>query len=158
ADQEAAAKKAEADRAGADLKRLENPFNPQNMLRWALEHGPRMLLVALGMFALFLIVRSLDKRLVNFMARPGPKGTAEEREKRARTLAGVFHNFGMLLVWAGGCLMMLEEMGIPVIPLMGGAAIIGLAVAFGAQNLIKDYFYGFVILLENQYMVNDVVK
>ncbi|MFO0968170.1 MAG: mechanosensitive ion channel [Gemmataceae bacterium] len=158
ADQEVAAKKAEAERAGADVKRLENPFNPQNMLRWLVEHGPRMFLVLVGMFALFIIVRSLDKRLVNFMARRGPKGTAEERENRARTLAGVFHNFGMLLVWAGGALMMLEEMGIPVIPLMGGAAILGLAVAFGAQNLIKDYFYGFVILLENQYMVNDVVK
>jgi small conductance mechanosensitive channel len=41
---------------------------------------------------------------------------------------------------------------------MGGVAVIGLAVAFGAQNLIKDYFYGFVMLLENQYMLNDFVR
>jgi small conductance mechanosensitive channel len=41
---------------------------------------------------------------------------------------------------------------------MGGAAVLGLAIAFGAQNLIRDYFYGFVILLENQYKLNDVLK
>jgi len=51
-----------------------------------------------------------------------------------------------------------EEAGIAVAPLMGGAAVLGLAVAFGAQNLIRDYFYGFVILLENQYKINDVLK
>ena len=41
---------------------------------------------------------------------------------------------------------------------MGGAAVFGLAIAFGAQNLIKDYFYGFMILLEQQYTINDVIK
>ena len=54
--------------------------------------------------------------------------------------------------------MILQEAGIPIAPLLGGAAVFGLAVAFGAQNLIRDYFYGFVILLENQYKLNDVVK
>jgi small conductance mechanosensitive channel len=52
----------------------------------------------------------------------------------------------------------LTEIGINIAPLLGGAAVVGLAVAFGAQNLIRDYFYGFMILLENQYGINDVVK
>jgi small conductance mechanosensitive channel len=54
--------------------------------------------------------------------------------------------------------MLLDEIGIPIVPLMGGAAVLGLAVAFGAQNLIKDYFTGFMVLLEDQYAVNDIVK
>jgi small conductance mechanosensitive channel len=54
--------------------------------------------------------------------------------------------------------MILEELGANITVLMGGVAVIGLAVAFGAQNLIKDYFYGFVMLLENQYMLNDTVR
>jgi small conductance mechanosensitive channel len=54
--------------------------------------------------------------------------------------------------------MICEEVGVAVAPLLGGAAVVGLAVAFGAQNLIRDYFYGFVILLENQYKINDVLK
>jgi small conductance mechanosensitive channel len=52
----------------------------------------------------------------------------------------------------------LNEIGVPVGPVMGGAAVLGLAVAFGAQSLIKDYFTGFMLLLEQQYFINDVVK
>ena len=55
-------------------------------------------------------------------------------------------------------LMLLSEMGIPTAHLMSWLAVVGLAVAFGAQSLIKDFFSGFMILLEQQYMVNDVVK
>jgi small conductance mechanosensitive channel len=54
--------------------------------------------------------------------------------------------------------MVFKEVGIDVTVLMGGVAVFGLAVAFGAQNLIKDYFTGFMILLENQYSLNDVVR
>jgi small-conductance mechanosensitive channel len=57
-----------------------------------------------------------------------------------------------------GTVLVLNEVGVNVALLMGGAAVFGLAVAFGAQNLIRDYFYGFVILLENQYKLNDVVR
>ena len=85
-------------------------------------------------------------------------GTDEEREARANTLVGVFHNAVSLTITVGGSLMILQEADIPIAPLLGGAAIFGLAVAFGAQNLIRDYFYGFVILLENQYKLNDVIK
>jgi small-conductance mechanosensitive channel len=62
------------------------------------------------------------------------------------------------LILGGGSLMILDEVGIPIVPLMGGAAVLGLAVAFGAQNLIKDYFSGFMVLLEDQYGINDVVQ
>jgi small conductance mechanosensitive channel len=58
----------------------------------------------------------------------------------------------------GGLLMMLDSVGIPVTALMGGAAVLGLAAAFGAQKLITDFFSGFMILLEQQYTINDVIK
>ena len=54
--------------------------------------------------------------------------------------------------------MILAEIKVNIVPLMGGVAVVGLAVAFGAQNLIRDFFYGFMILLEDQYTINDVVK
>jgi small conductance mechanosensitive channel len=71
---------------------------------------------------------------------------------------GVFRNAAALVLLGGGCLMLLDEVGIPIVPLMGGAAVLGLAVAFGAQNLIRDYFSGFMVLLEDQYGIGDVVK
>jgi small conductance mechanosensitive channel len=70
----------------------------------------------------------------------------------------VFHNTARVVVIIGGLLMLLAEIGLNIVPLIAAAGIAGLAIAFGAQNLIRDYFYGFTILLENQYMVNDVVR
>jgi small conductance mechanosensitive channel len=84
--------------------------------------------------------------------------TGRESEDRAETLVGVFRNTMSALILCGGVLMLLDEVGIPIVPLMGGAAVFGLAVAFGAQNLIKDYFTGFMVLLEDQYAVNDMVR
>jgi moderate conductance mechanosensitive channel len=104
------------------------------------------------------VSRLLENRLVDLISHRGHRGSVEDRENRAKTLVGVFHNAATLLIVAGGSLMIFDEMGIPIAPLMGGAAVIGLAVAFGAQSLIKDFFTGFMILLEQQFMVNDVVK
>jgi len=62
------------------------------------------------------------------------------------------------VIFGGGLVMILDEFGVPVVPLMGGAAVMGLAIAFGAQNLIRDYFCGFMMLLEDQYSINDVAR
>jgi small conductance mechanosensitive channel len=88
----------------------------------------------------------------------GTRGTLHERQNRALTLVGVFRNLASIAVVVVGLLMALDAVDIPIAPLMGGAAVVGLAVAFGAQNLVRDYFAGFMVLLEDQYGVNDVVK
>ena len=92
------------------------------------------------------------------IASRGLRGSKEERLDRANTLVGAFRQAATLAVLAGSTLMILDEIGIPIGPLLGGAAVVGLAVAFGAQSLIKDFFQGFMILIENQYKLNDVVR
>ena len=99
-----------------------------------------------------------ENRIVALISKRTERGSPVEREKRAKTLADVFHNTIRIIIVAVGLLMVLDVFKIPIGPLLGGAAVIGLAVAFGAQNLIRDYFTGFIILLENQYGINDVVK
>jgi small-conductance mechanosensitive channel len=148
-----------ADAAEERIAQLQNPFRPRNIVHWLLHHGPRLLLVALGTFIFHRLSRSFSRHLVQILSQGTSKrGTRKDRENRAETLAGVFKSALSLLILGGGSLMMLDEVGIPIVPLMGGAAVIGLAVAFGAQNLIKDYFSGFMVLLEDQYGINDVVK
>ena len=100
----------------------------------------------------------LSHRVVKLVASRGMRGSKVERENRANTLVSVFHNAATLTIFIGGFLMICDEAGVPIGPLLGGAAVFGLAVAFGAQNLIRDYFYGFMILMENQYKLNDVVQ
>lgn len=157
--QEADRKRAEAEKARLALADLRNPFTLDNLLNWLITHGPPMLGIILGMSLLLLLARVLESRLVPLMARHGRGGgSIEDRENRAKTLMSVFHNTVRIVVIIGGILMLLAEVGLNIIPLVTAAGIAGLAIAFGAQNLIRDYFYGFTILLENQYMVNDVVR
>ncbi len=141
-----------------EVRWIENPFRLHNILLWLIDHGPKMLAVLLAMILSQWAARHFCDRVILLIAQKGARGTAPEREDRARTLVGVFYNATSVAILLGGGLMLLQEAGIPVAPLLGGAAVFGLAVAFSAQNLIRDYFYGFVILLENQYKLNDVVQ
>lgn len=155
---EADEKRLEASAAQKRLEDLKNPFTPRNLMQWALDHGPPISAIILAMAGLVWLARVLEGRLVNLIAHRHGRGSEEERENRAKTLVGVFRNAATMVIVAGGILMLLDEVGVPIAPLMGGAAVFGLAVAFGAQSLIKDFFSGFMILLEQQYMVNDVIK
>ncbi len=138
--------------------RVDNPFTPERLLQWGVDHGPRLLTILIAAFALYLVVKLSGRHLAKLVAHGGSRGTLHERENRAITLVGVFQNVATIAVLVGGSLMLLDEVGIPILPLMGGAAVLGLAVAFGSQNLIKDYFSGFMLLMEDQYGVNDVIK
>lgn len=150
--------KAELESAEARIDTLQNPLHPRNLIPWLIDHGPKIAVLMLLMFVVHWVVQIFCRRIVEAIARRTARGSREEREGRAETLVGVFHNAASLVILGTGGTMVLQEAGVPVAPLLGGAAVFGLAVAFGAQNLIRDYFYGFVILLENQYKLNDVVK
>jgi len=156
--QEAEQNRLEAEKAAATVARMENPFAPRNVLAWLWERLPRLLIITLGMLVLYGTVRVFGQRAVQLMVRTGERGSEEDRQNRAQTLVGVFRNTASMLTLGGGTLMLLDALTIPILPLMGGAAVFGLAVAFGAQNLIRDYFSGFMVLLEDQYGINDVVK
>jgi len=162
-EQIAALKEAEtkAQDAAAAIKKVEtlkNPFTPRNILQWLIDHGPRILFTLIATILLLWLSKVLEHRLVALLARHGVTGSLEDRENRARTLIGVFRNATTVLVVAGAFLTIIAEFGVNIVPLVGAAGVVGLAVAFGAQNLIRDYFSGFMILMENQYTVNDVVK
>jgi small conductance mechanosensitive channel len=156
--QEAAEKGAAAASARKRLEDLRNPYTLPNILQWLLDHGLKMLIIALGMYILLQVVSLSSHRIVKVIANSSHRGSDEEKEKRAQTLVGVFRSTATFVIIVGSLLMLLDEAGIPIIPLLGGAAIFGLAVAFGAQSLIKDYFAGFMVLLEDQYGINDVVR
>lgn len=156
--QEAKKKTQQAEDAHKHLADLQNPYSLRNIVQWGLRTGPKLASVIIAMILLHCIVRWSSKRLIQFMARRGRKRGRWEKEDRAETLSGVFRNVGSLFIWGGGTLMSLDVLGVPIVPLMGGAAVLGLAVAFGAQNLVRDYFTGFMVLMEDQYAVNDCVR
>ncbi len=151
-------KRLESEEAQRQVELLRNPYTIRNMLQWLVDHGPSAVAIAAAIGICLWLSRMFEKQLLRLMASRGRRGTREERENRAKTVLGVFRGVANMLVVGGGTVMLLDEIGVPIGPLLGGAAVVGLAVAFGAQSLIKDYFTGFMVLLEQQYLINDVIK
>jgi small conductance mechanosensitive channel len=80
-----------------------------------------------------------------------------EHIRRAETLTRVFRNLLTIVIVVVAGMTVLSELGISVAPVLGAAGVVGLAVGFGAQSLVKDYVSGFFLLIENQLARGDVV-
>ncbi|WP_165251875.1 mechanosensitive ion channel family protein [Paludisphaera soli] len=146
------------DQTQEKVEALQSPFSTPNIKAWLLANAPPILGTLVVMSLLYVLVSRYSHKLVQIFASRGIRGSKAERDNRMETLVSVLQNTGSVVVLLGGGSTLLSQVGIPVAPLLGGAAVAGVAVAFGAQNLIKDFFYGFMILLENQYKLKDVVK
>lgn len=155
---EAEARREELTRSQKKVEQIQSPFSPRNLMQWTIDKGLKTLGIIASVVFLLWFARFMTRRITTLIASQAAHGTMPDREQRARTLAQVFHSTINTVIIGGGAIMVLQALGVPVGPLLGGAAVVGLAVAFGAQNLIRDYFSGFIILLENQYAVNDVIK
>ena len=84
--------------------------------------------------------------------------TGPDEITRVETLARVFRNVGAIVIFIVAGTLVLDTLGLSIAPILATAGVAGLAIGFGAQNLIKDYFTGFFILLEDQIRQGDVVE
>ena len=80
----------------------------------------------------------------------------EELAHRSGTLSEVLVKAGSFLVWMVSLMMILGALGIPITPVLASVGLVGLAVGFAAQNIIRDYFNGFFIVMEDWYRVGEV--
>jgi len=101
------------------------------------------------------LLGGLRSHIVNMMLKAG-SGNEIEIEKRVQTVSGVSRKGLFVLVWTVAFIMILKELNFEIWPLVTGAGVIGVAVGFGAQSVIKDILSGLFLLVENQIRVNDV--
>jgi small-conductance mechanosensitive channel len=97
------------------------------------------------------VLRTLNQRMAERSSDP-------EDQKRIETLMRVFRYIASVVIGAVTVMLVLSEFGISIAPILATAGVAGLAIGFGAQSLVKDYFTGFVMILENQIHVGDVVE
>ena len=131
----------------------------QTVEAWARLHTLGAIRVGLILVLAWLVsraLRSLIKRIER-IADDGDPATASELEKRAQTISRILRQAAFVLVWSVTTMLVLAELGVDLKPILAGAGILGLAIGFGAQALVKDVITGFFILLENQIRVGDVV-
>lgn len=113
--------------------------------------------------ALILILATIALRAIHHVM-PHLRETLAERQesvedsRRIRTLSRVLRYVLTVVIAVVTGLLILGELGISVAPILGAAGVVGIAVGFGAQTLVKDYFTGFFLLLENQVRHGDVVE
>lgn len=118
---------------------------------------------AVGRIALILLLTWLAQRLVSrvirlFRVRIAARMTEAEQVRRAETLGRALRYVASAIIALVAVVLVLDEIGISVAPILGAAGVVGLAVGFGAQSLVKDYFTGMFLLLENQITRGDVVE
>jgi small conductance mechanosensitive channel len=119
--------------------------------------GPvRILLILVIAFVLTRLVTRMSRRMVRSMrlvsplVRPTPRG-----KDRIRTLTGAFASIFRAIIWIVALLAILGQLNINLAPFVATATIIGAALGFGAQSLVKDFLSGVLILAEDQYGVGD---
>ena len=104
-----------------------------------------------------LILKLIVKRLARIVD-DGDDTHISQKEKRAETLGHVIISIGNIVIYAIILFTVLSLFNVDIRPILAGAGIIGLAIGFGAQSLVKDFVSGLFILIENQYGIGDKVK
>ena len=122
---------------------------------WFLDTGLKIIFIAIGTLIIIKVVSILSARLATLFSRRTDDG---EYKKRADTLASVIRHLLQVIIVAIAIVTILGQLGIKIGPILAAAGVVGLAVGFGAQSLIKDVINGFFILLEDQIRVGDVVE
>jgi moderate conductance mechanosensitive channel len=124
---------------------------------WLLTHGVNVIVISVGaaiaIRAANLGIESLQQRLSRRHA-----ATDLEWQRRASTLGGILTSIVTVTVWFVALLMLLRELSIDVVPILTGAGIAGLAIGFGAQNLVRDVISGFFLILEDQVRIGDIAR
>lgn len=105
------------------------------------------------------LMRTSLKRLEARLVAEKTKGQVVpgEEVRRAQTLIKLLRQVLTVAVWVIAVLMAMTEMGVNVAPILAGAGVVGLAIGFGAQNLVRDVISGFFLILEDQVRVGDLV-
>jgi len=131
------------------------PASP--VIAWIVTHGLKIVVVLAGATILVRVARAVIGRLQHRIGH-GPAERDLEWQRRARTLGGILTRLVTVTVWFVTILMCLREMSIDVLPILTGAGIAGLAIGFGAQNLVRDVISGFFLILEDQVRVGDIAR
>jgi len=116
--------------------------------------------VAIILVGAFIVVRAANLAIehLQFKLARRHATTDLEWQRRAATLSGILTSLVTVTVVFVGILMVMRELTIDVVPILTGAGIAGLAIGFGAQNLVRDVISGFFLILEDQVRVGDLAR
>lgn len=128
-----------------------------NVVDWLAAYGWRVVAALLIGFIAYRLLSIAINHSVALISRDTFL-SAEEAKLRAKTLGAVLDALARFVIFFVTVLVVLEIINVPVGPILASAGIVGIAIGFGAQSMVKDFISGFFILFENQFSVGDVVQ
>src|SRR6202163_1319471 len=132
-----------------------------NAFKWtdiAAARGIRITAILLIALILNRLLRTLTRRLIPAAGSEGLGRIARMREQHVKTLAGLLYSAGTAIIIVGAILTALPEFGFNVTPIAAAAGLASLAIGFGAQHLVRDLINGFFIIIEDQFVVGEIVR
>jgi len=111
------------------------------------------LIIIISKLIIWLVHKTLDRIVLERASKHSPS-----QARRMTTVGKLVKNVATYIMYFIGMLLMLSEVGINLGPLLAGAGVVGIAIGFGAQSLVKDILTGFFIILEDQFAVGDVIQ
>jgi len=135
-------------------------MNP-NVFKWtdiAAARGIRIVAIILIALILNRLLRSVTRRMIPSSGTEGVGRIARMREQHVKTLAGLLYSAGTAVIVVGAILTALPEFGFNVTPIAAAAGLASLAIGFGAQHLVRDLINGFFIIIEDQFVVGEIVR
>lgn len=128
-------------------------------LDWSISDLPAIIFITVLFFVFarlsFFTIKRLRKVLIQ-RAERSEKVNTLEAEKRIHTLTGIIRGLIKIVIWIVYLMIILKKFGVDIGPILASAGILGLAIGFGAQELVRDFISGFFILLENQVRNGDI--
>ncbi|HUF19301.1 MAG TPA: mechanosensitive ion channel family protein [Burkholderiales bacterium] len=144
---------------------MDSPYLERVLQTLGIEEVPAWVHVLVALWNVILVLllawvllRVLRRLLQAFHQRLMANAENQEERKRLETLNRVFRYIVSVLISIIAVMLVLSELGISIAPILATAGVAGIAIGFGAQSLVKDYFTGFVMLIENQVRQGDVVE
>lgn len=131
----------------------------EKLSHWTINELPIIIGLIIGLFIMLKIVKASIKRLKKTLIRRADRNVDTdtlEAEKRINTLTSILYGFVKIVSLVVVLMIILQKFGLNIAPILASAGIIGLAVGFGAQELVRDFISGFFMLLENQVRTGDV--
>ena len=135
----------------------EPRWDPRLFGHWLLTHGVNLVIIGAGAFIVIRTANLAIEHLQFKLARRHGDGDLEW-QRRAATLGGIMTSVVTVSVAFIAILMLLRELSVDVVPILTGAGIAGLAIGFGAQNLVRDVISGFFLILEDQVRIGDLAR
>ncbi len=125
---------------------------------WFLSHGIKILIILVVAFLLNKILAKIIEKAVRIAVVSDRYSSKDSERKREDTLIHIFNTTLKIVIYVMSILMVLQEIGVAIGPILAGAGIVGIAFGFGGQYLVRDIITGMFMILENQYRIGDVVN